>query len=107
MELSAADSTRMFAVPLTEPCWAVTVTMPPDWPVTKPVVFTVAIVLSEVDHTTEGLILAVLPSLKVPVAVSCTPDAGARSAEKGVMAMEVSVAELTVIGALPVAFTPA
>jgi len=106
IEVSAADSTRIFAVPLIDPCRAVTVTTPPDCPVTKPVVFKVAMLLSDVDHATDGLILTVLPSLKVPVAVSCTPDAGARSAEEGVIAIETRVAEVTVIGAMPVLLTP-
>jgi hypothetical protein len=107
IEVSAADSTRTLAVPTTDPWRAVIVTTPPPCPVTKPVVFTVAMVLSDVDHVTEGLMRRVLPSLKVPVAVNCAPDAGARSVPPGVIAIDVKVAVVTVNGALPVAVAPA
>jgi len=46
--------------------------------------------------------VCVLPSLKVPVAVSPRVEAGARTALGGVTAIETSVAELTVKGAEPV-----
>src|SRR5215467_6663895 len=48
-----------------------------------------------------------LPSLQVPFALNCKVDPGARSELLGVTEIELSVAELTVSGVIPVAVEPA
>jgi hypothetical protein len=107
MELSADDSTTKLALALKEPVFAVMVTTPGDCPIAAPVLLIVATVGSEEDQFTEPLMDCLLPSLNVPIAVNCCPEAGAASADEGVTAMETSVAPLTVVCDEPVVEAPA
>jgi hypothetical protein len=53
-------------------------------------------------HVTEPVMFWVVPSLYVPIAWYTSVEAGARTAWEGVTAIDVSVAPLTVKGAVPV-----
>ena len=101
-DVSGDDSTTRAAVPLTEPCCAVMVAVPADWPVTWPELLMLATLLAEELHVTALVMVWVLPSLNVPVAVYPCVDAGASTAAAGLTAIEVSVTELTFKGADPV-----
>lgn len=59
---------------------------------------TLATVPADELHVTEFVMVCVLPSLKVPVAVQPSVEAGASTALAGVTAIETSVTELTVSG---------
>ena len=67
--LRVDDSTTNAALPLTEPCWAVMVAVPADWPVTWPKLLMLATLVAEELQVTTSVTLAVEPSLNVPVAV--------------------------------------
>jgi len=67
--LRVEESTTNAAVPLTEPCCAVMVAVPADWPVTWPKLLILATLVAEELQVTESVTLAVEPSLNVPVAV--------------------------------------
>jgi len=68
-ELRLDDSTTNAAVPLTEPCCAVMIAVPADWPVTWPKLLMLATLVAEELQVTTSVTLAVEPSLNVPVAV--------------------------------------
>ena len=100
----------MLALALSEPDFAVTLAVPAELPVTTPVVFTVATLVPEVsaiDQVTYWFRTWKDLSLKVPVALNCWVEPGTTNELLGVTASDFRVAELTVIGAVPVAFTPA
>src|SRR2546430_11303958 len=110
MPVSADPSTATLALALSEPDFAVTVAVPAELPVMTPVVFTVATLVPEVsaiDQVTYWFRTWKDLSLKVPVALNCWVDPGTTNELLGVTARDFRVAELTVIGAVPVAFTPA
>src|SRR3984957_7743930 len=67
-ELRADDSTTNAALPLTEPCCAVMVAVPADWPVTWPKLLILAPFDAEELQVTTSVTIAVEPSLNVPVA---------------------------------------
>jgi hypothetical protein len=69
---------------------AVTVSEPAATNVTKPALLTVATVGVADVHVTEELTSLVLPSLKVPVAVSCTVAPGGPVLEDGFTVMLLS-----------------
>jgi hypothetical protein len=106
-EVRVADSTSRFAVALTEPVFAVMVVIPADSPVANPVRFRIATVLSDEVQVSNAFMPCVVPSVNVPVAVNCSPDAGAISAVVGFKLSDASVAELTVNESVPVAVAPA
>jgi len=76
--------------PETDPEVAVIVAEPTAIPLTSPVVLTVAIDASEVVHVRLGRFEVVLPSLLLPLAVSCTVALGLIEGESGVTAMDES-----------------
>lgn len=67
--LRAEESTTNAAMPLTEPCCALMVAVPADWPVTWPKLLILATLVAEELQVTASVTLAVEPSLNVPVAV--------------------------------------
>ena len=105
--MSGADSTTRLAVALTAPDCAVIVVVPADWPVATPATLMPATLGLDEVQVTYGLKNCVVPSVNVPIALYCRPEAGASTAEAGVSAMELKVALLTVSEALPVADAPA
>ena len=82
--------TVMVSVPLTAFDVAVMVAVPTAMAVTSPAVLTVAMLLSEVVHVRLARLLVVLPSLLVPVAVSCNVELGLMDGLLGVTAIEVN-----------------
>lgn len=97
IELSCADSTSALAVPMMDPSCAVIVTVPADWPITKPFGLTVATLLLEEVQVHSGLIHCLVPSLKVPYAAMPAEEPGAIATEFGLMVIDDKVAEVTVI----------
>ena len=83
------------------------VVVPADCPVATPATLIVATLGLDDAQVTYGLKYCVLPSVKVPTALYCSPEAGANTAEAGVNRMDASVAVLTVSEAVPVALAPA
>ena len=83
------------------------VVVPADWPVATPATLTVATLVFDEDQLMKGLRYCVVPSVKVPTALYCNPEAGASTADAGVNAIELRVAVLTVSAAVPVAVAPA
>ena len=69
--------------------------MPMDNGVTSPVADTPKNWPFEVDHSTDAVMSCVLPSLKVPIAVSCAGTPRARESPPGPTAMLTNEAALT------------
>jgi hypothetical protein len=90
------------AVPVTVPELAVIVAAPAPTPLTAPPEATVATVEDEELQLTDVVRFCRLPSLKIPVAVSCWVMPKAMVEVEGLTAMEERVAEVTVNGAVPV-----
>jgi hypothetical protein len=82
--------------PVTEPCFAeIVVDCPEVTPVANPFAPIVAAVAFEEDHVTELVRSCVLLSENVPVALNCKVEPTATEEFAGVMAMETSVAAVT------------
>lgn len=99
-----APSTSRCAVALIAPDCAVIVTTPADSPVAKPAPLTIATLVSDEDQLTSVSMFSLEPSVKVPAAVYCRPEAGAIPAVVGVRLIDARVAELTVTSVVPVTF---
>jgi len=106
IEVNVADSTSRLAVTLSEPSCAVIVTAPADWPVANPARLIPATLVFDEVQVANPFRFSTVPSVKVPSAVNCSPEAGAISAVVGVRVRELSVAELTVSPVVPVALAP-
>ena len=63
MDFRVDDATTTAAVPLTDPCCAVMVAVPADWPVAKPKLVILTTLLAEELQVTALVMDAVLPSL--------------------------------------------
>jgi hypothetical protein len=63
IELRVDDATTTAAVLLTDPCCAVMVAVPADWPVAKPKLVILTTLLAEELQVTALVMDAVLPSL--------------------------------------------
>ena len=94
-ETRVAFVTVTAAVPLIPPEVAVTVTLPAATPVASPDELTVSKFCAEADHVTEGS-SCVLPSSKIPVALSCTVVPVAMVAVPGVTDRDCRCAFTTV-----------
>jgi hypothetical protein len=68
MEARVDDATTTAAFPLTDPCDAVMVAVPADWPVARPKLVILTTLLAEELQVTVPVMGPVLPSLYVPVA---------------------------------------
>src|SRR5882762_4454618 len=88
IETSAAGVTLRVVEPLVEPAIAVTLTLPWLMLVAKPWPSTVAMLLSAELHLADVVKLSVLPSLYVPVALSCFVVPKAKDGFEGVIAIE-------------------
>src|ERR1700691_2533109 len=92
------EVTMRTAAPLVEPDVPVIVASPTEAVVTRPALLTLKTPAFEDVHVVEDVRFCVLPSVYVPVAVSCWVDPLDRLAAFGVMTSEVSVGEPTVSG---------
>ena len=88
IETSAAGVTVKVVEPLVEPAVAVTLALPWLTLVANPWPSTVAILLSAELHLADVVRSSVLPSLYVPVALSCFVVPKAKDGFEGVIAME-------------------
>ena len=88
--VKVAAVTVAFAVPLTAPYVAVIVVSPTLRPASRPVGLTVAIAIADDYHVTIADRSAVVASLYMPVAVSCTEVPAATVGIVGVIAIERS-----------------
>lgn len=93
--LSVAEVTVSIAVPVTEPDFALIVTVPAAIPVANPVESTTAVFVSE-DDQAAAVSTCVLPSSKEPLAVNCCLVPFAIVAGEGVTAIEIRWAATTV-----------
>ncbi len=97
MVVTTALVTVAVVVVVTLPAAAVMVVVP-VWAATRlPVALTEAVEVEELDHVTELVRFCVLPSVKVPVAVSCWLVPAARLGLTGVIARELRAALVTVM----------
>jgi len=102
IDCSGEDSTTTFAVPRTPLNEAVIVELPADCPVTSPMASTVADVGSDDVQVATFDRDCVELSENVPVAENPSELAGAMVAVAGFTVIDVSVAEVTVRGVVPV-----
>jgi hypothetical protein len=101
MELRLAEVTVKVVLPMIEPKVAVIVVVPAETQVATPLALMVANAVLDEFHVTDAVMSCEVPSEYVPVAVKRLVNPAATEEFGGVIAMEPSVAEVTVNDALP------
>jgi hypothetical protein len=96
IDVSVAVLTFSVTTPVIDPQLAVIAVLPAVTPVARPVLLIVAVDGVPEDHDTAAFRFSVLPSLKFPVALNCSPVPAAITGSAGVSVMDVRLAVPTV-----------